>query len=52
MVIVLWTVWAMSLPAAMGILVHVVIYFDSNPPLVYGPRGLTYGPKSYRDIWR
>lgn len=48
----LWVVWVMSLPAAAGLVVHVVMFIDSNPPLVYGVHGLEVGQKSYMDWWR
>lgn len=51
--LILWAIWAMSLPAAAGLVVHVAMFIDNRPPLVYGPFGLTHGEKrSYRAMWR
>lgn len=55
MLIVLWAVWGvMVLPAAAGLLAHVVMFIDSNPPLVRGLKGLTRGDRRsyWATMWR
>lgn len=53
-VTVLWVVWVMSLPSAMGMVAHIALYLDSTPALVRGPKGLTRGDRRsyWATMWR